>query len=84
VELQGERLAWKGSLAEGQYLIFWPGEPIRVYGLPLKEPDDTAGACPPISLPAGQYRARFGCASPMTMPVRVRVTLQPPERHKIP
>lgn len=84
VEVAGKRFAWKGSLTEGQYLFFWPGEPVRVFGRPLKEAQLSADAWENVSVPAGQYTAKFGCAGEPMMPVRVRVTLQPPERHRVP
>lgn len=84
VEVAGRRFAWKGSLSAGQYLIFWPGEPIGVYGPPLREPDTSAGPAAEIALPPGRYPVRFGCAGAPTMPVRARLTLQPPERHPVP
>lgn len=84
VEVAGKRFAWKGALTEGQYLFFWPGEPVRVFGRPLKEAQLSADAWEDVSVPAGQYTARFGCAGEPMMPVRVRVTLQSSERHRVP
>jgi hypothetical protein len=81
VELAGRRLSWKGTLQEGQYLVTWPGEPVRRYGLPLAQPKVSSAAAPDLALPVGEHSASFGCEGPILMPVRVRVTLQPPERH---
>lgn len=83
VEVAGQRLAWKGTLTEGQYLVLWPGEPPEIYGpeRPKEMPKEPFVSTP---LPAGQHAVRFGCAGSLSMPVRVRLTLQPPERHEIP
>jgi hypothetical protein len=84
VELGGKRWEWKGTLMAGQYLFFWPGEPVTRYGLPLKQPEVSAENAAPVSLPAGEYTARIGCRGTLALPVRVRVTHQPPERYEIP
>lgn len=83
VEFAGKRFQWKGTLSEGQYLILWPGESLTQYGLPLTEPQRTAA---PASweMPSGEYEAKFGCAGTPGMPVRARLTFQPPERYVIP
>jgi len=39
VELGSQRWSWQGTLAEGQFLFFWPGEPITRYGSKLKNPE---------------------------------------------
>lgn len=83
VEFAGKRFQWTGSLAEGQYLILWPGESLTRYGLPLTEPE-TAAAGVDWEMPAGKYEAKFGCTGTPGMPVRVRITAQPGERHRIP
>jgi hypothetical protein len=84
VEIGGHRIAWNGTLGEGQYLIIWPGEPIRRYGLPLAESECSSEPAEAIELPLGGYTARLASGEPPNMPIRVRVTLQPPERHRIP
>ncbi len=81
VELAGCRFAWKGTLGEGQYLLFRPGEPVRRFGPPLPEAQILPAKAPDVALPAGEHAATFRCGEPLTMPLRVRVTLQPPERH---
>jgi hypothetical protein len=84
VEVGEHRFTWSGALREGQYLILWPGEPIRHYGPPLTEPESSATQAETFALPAGQHTVRFSAGAPWTMPVRVRVTLQPPERYAVP
>ena len=84
VELGGKRLGPKGSLTEGQYLVLWPGEPVRRYGLPLEQPEMSAEKSASVALPAGRYTAKFGYSGTLGMPVRVRVTFQPPERYEVP
>jgi len=84
LQIGGKRLAWKGTLGEGQYLIYWPGEPIGRYGPPLKQPDRSAKPAESFLLPAGRHEATFGCSGGQTASVRVRITLQPPERHITP
>ena len=84
VELDAKRLSPKGSLTDGQYLILWPGEPVRRYGLPLEQPEMSAEKSASVALPAGRYTAKFGYSGTLGMPVRVRVTFQPPERYEVP
>lgn len=84
VQVGERRFTWSGTLHEGQYLILWPGEPIRRYGPPLGEPEPSATPAGTFALPAGQHTVRFNASTPWTMPVRVRVTLQPPERYAVP
>lgn len=83
VEVGGQRLTWTGSMEEGQYLMVWPGEPVSRHGLPLKQADRSATPAPDVSLPPGSHAVKFGCAGALIMPVRVRVTLQVPERHEV-
>ena len=84
VEIDGKRWEWKGELRAGQYAFFWPDEPVTRYGLPLKQPERLAANAAAVTLPAGEHTVRFGCSGTAQTPVRVRVTLQPPERHAIP
>ena len=84
VEVAGKRFGWKGSLTEGQYLVLWPEESATRYGLPLREPEVSPEKPPSAVLPAGEHSATFGCSGGPNMPVRVRVTLQPPERYDVP
>ncbi len=83
VQVGEHRFAWSGTLREGQYLIAWPGEPIRRYGPPLTEPESSATPAETLTLPVGQHTVRFSAGTPWTMPVRVRVTLQPLERYVV-
>jgi hypothetical protein len=83
VELDGHRWQWKGGLGAGQYVLFWPDEPLARYGLPLSRPERLSEKAAVTILPVGRHSVRFGCRGGLQAPVRVRVTLQPPERHEI-
>lgn len=83
-ELGGNRLAWKGTLTAGQYLFLWPGEASRCYGPAFAEPVMGDGTVPVVVLPEGAHTATFGHAGNLAASLRVRVTLQPPERYEIP
>jgi hypothetical protein len=78
VELAGHRLSWQGKLTEGQFLFFWPGEPITRYA-PQQDPD-RGPLAPAFTLPPGEYSATLGSREPLKGPLRVRFTFQPPER----
>jgi hypothetical protein len=78
IEIAGHRLRWEGKLTPGQFLFFWPGEPITRYS-PGHDPDRAALA-PTITLPPGEHAATFSSREPLTAPARVRITLQLPER----
>jgi hypothetical protein len=84
IEIAGRRIAWKGSLLAGQYLVLRPGERPTRHGPPLLEPEVSAEPGELPSLAAGEYSARFGCRGLPQRPVRVRIELQPPERYEIP
>jgi hypothetical protein len=84
VVVGGKRWEWKGSLGAGQYVFIWPGEPIARYGLPLEAPERSSENAASMVLPPGEYPVRFGCRGALAQPTRVRITLQPPERHEIP
>lgn len=83
VEIGGQRWQWKGELGAGQCVLFWPGEPVARYGLPLSRPERLSEQAAATILPVGRHVARFGCRGGLRLPVRVRVTLQPAERHEI-
>lgn len=83
VELAGRRWMWKGELEEGQYLFLWPREPIRRFGPPLNGPETSPQEADEIVLGGGDYPARFGCAGNLLLPLRVRLAMQPPERHLV-
>ena len=84
VEVNGQRWEFSGRLTAGQYVFFWPGEPITRYGLPLKQPEILRQQAASGVLSPGEYPVRLGCRGTLALPVRARVTLQPPERHAIP
>jgi hypothetical protein len=83
VEIDGKRTAWNTDIGEGQYLFIWPGEPVKLYGLPLSEPK-IGGVGPLIELPAGKHQISFGCDKGDGLPYRVRLTMQTPEHYVIP
>lgn len=82
VEVGGHRFTWKGRLGDGQYAVLWPGEAARRYAPRLLEPESGA-VTPPVSIDAGEYPVTFGSANDGAAHVRVRVTLQPAERHGV-
>jgi hypothetical protein len=82
VELGGRIWSWTGSLQEGQSLVLWPGEPIRRYGPSLAEPETFAKA-DDVVLDAGDHTVTFGCAGELMLPLRIRMTLQPPEQYAV-
>jgi hypothetical protein len=83
VEIGGKRWEWKGSLGTGQYVFFWPDEPITRFGLPLQQPEKLSENAAPVVLAPGEHSARFGCRGGLALPIRVRTTSQPSERHEI-
>ncbi|MFV2070538.1 MAG: hypothetical protein ACC645_26520, partial [Pirellulales bacterium] len=83
VEVAGRRIGWQGSLTEGQYLVFWPEESATRYGLPLQQPEVAPEKPSSVILPPGAHSATFGCRGGLSLPVRVRVTLQVPERYEV-
>jgi hypothetical protein len=84
IEIDGQRIACPGVLRDGQYVFLWPGEPLRHYGLPLTEPQTGDSPVETFALAEGEYTASFGCEDLLIAPIRVRITLQPPERHIMP
>jgi len=79
VEVGGQRWTWPGTITNGQFLIFWPGEPVACHGPALKAPERGAVA-PVVALPPGEYDTLFTARAPFTAPLRVRFTFQPAER----
>ncbi len=79
VEIAGHRWAWPGKLTAGQFLFFPPGERITRHGPALAQPE-TAGDAPDLTLPPGEHLVRFGAREPWPGQVRVRITLELPER----
>ncbi len=84
LEVDGQQLSWQGTLAAGQYLFLWPGEPPRRYGLPVADPNEIQIPVPEWSLAGGEHSVRFTCRSRVAVPLRVRLTFQPDECHVIP
>ena len=83
VEIDGKRIAVKGTLSAGQYVFQWPGEATRLYGPPLKDVSQLPTADGELKeLSSGRYRVRFNAAE--LLPCRVRLTLQPAESLAIP
>jgi hypothetical protein len=64
--------------------MVWPGEPTCQFGPTAADQRGLSVPGPDLTLPAGEHSVRFGCATDLLMPVRVRVTAQPPERYEIP
>jgi hypothetical protein len=82
VEVQGRRFAWQGTLGEGQYLEFWPGEATRRHAPGMAEPK--VGQEVPVStIEPGDHGVKVGATGGIALPLRVRVTVQPPERHDV-
>lgn len=78
VEVAGQRWTWQGRLSAGEFVFFWPGEPIRHYK-PGQEPE-VAGQAPELSLPPGEYPVAFGSSGHLSTPVRVRFIMELPQR----
>ncbi len=81
--IDGQRLGWRGTLNDGQYLTVWPGEPVQRHG-PTAAERISGEVAETLLLRAGPHTARFSAAHMIGPPPRVRITLQPPERHAIP
>lgn len=84
IEIAGQRLAVPGALTEGQYLLVWPGEPIRRHGPTAAEKAQSEEIARSVEVDAGRHPVRFGHAGAQVGPLRLRVTLQPAERHPLP
>lgn len=83
VEIGGRRLAWKGTLSAGEYLVAWPGEPVLRHTPAKGEPERVAKQAETLTLPDGNYAVKFGSDEGSSVTMRVRVTLQPPERYEL-
>lgn len=81
IEIAGQRLNWPGTLTAGQYLFLWPEESPKVYGPAFHEPLTGQDNTPLFTVPEGEYSVHFGHSGSLTVSLRVRVTLQPPECH---
>lgn len=53
-------------------------------GLPSQERERSVEQAAVVVLPVGQYPVKFGVAGALGLPARVRLALQPPERHAVP
>lgn len=83
VEIDGRRLAMQGEIREDEYLFAWPGEAVVQYRAGSDGTPVSATRFPETELPSGAHQVRFGCQGQLTLPVRVRLTLQPAERYAI-
>lgn len=84
VEIGGQRIEWLGKLKQGEYLMLWPGEAIQHYQQDFSKPIATSTTAPVLRLPKGPQEIRFGCQGGLETSLRVRVTRQPAEQHKVP
>jgi hypothetical protein len=82
IELAGHRFGWQGKLGPDQFLFLWPGEPVTCYS-PEQSPSRSS-VLPNVDLTPDEYSAKFGSREPLKASVRVRITLQPPERVDLP
>jgi hypothetical protein len=80
VKVGDHRFTWKGELGDGEYVTFLPGEPARRHAPRLAEPQ-TGDTVERRSLPAGEHSVTLGAADVIPGRLRVRVILQPDERH---
>ncbi len=79
----GNHFLWKGSLEEGQYLVYWDDAGAKLYGPGLGDGRRVDLECaPPADLSAGRRAVAFGCAGQPAMSLRARVTLRLPETHR--
>ncbi|NLC55880.1 MAG: hypothetical protein GX774_03470, partial [Armatimonadetes bacterium] len=74
LEVDGKRLAWEVSLAEGQVLRYRPGWPTRVVG-PRAGQTSRVASPKGITLTTGRHRVRFACAGGLRAGVLVRLIL---------
>lgn len=80
VEVDGQRFPWSGALGEGQYLEFWPGQAARRHAAGLKEPQN-GQQLQVATIEPGEHEVKVGAAGGIALPLRVRITVQTPERH---
>ena len=71
-------------LKAGQYLVAWPGEPVRRHAPRQSEPEWVGEPLEALALPVGDHPVTFGCRGEPGVALRVRLTLQPPERFEMP
>lgn len=84
VEIGGQRIEWQGTLKQGEYLMLWPGEAIQHYQQDHSKPVTTSTIAPLLRLPKGPQEIRFGCQGGLETSLRIRITRQPAEQHKVP
>ncbi len=84
VEVAGQRMEWKGDMAEGQYLFLEPDKPAMLFGAPLSHGTSVAAPQQIVILSAGAHEVRFGYDKASLLALRVRLIIQPPENHIIP
>ncbi|MFO0926486.1 MAG: hypothetical protein U0736_05530 [Gemmataceae bacterium] len=84
VEVAGRKLSATATLTDGQYLLVWPGEPVRRYAPAVEGQAVSDRPAAVVEVEAGRHTVRFGHTGVRTGPLRVRVTLQPAERHLLP
>lgn len=82
VKVGGKEIRWAGPMSAGQWLFAWPGEPERRYEV-AKGLTAAGDPAPEIVLPAGEHKVTVECRGDFTVPLQVRITVQPPERHEI-
>ena len=83
VQIGSKRLEWKGELKQGEYVFIWPEEAILHYQQDRTQPVITSDIAPLLSLPKGKQTVRFGSEGRLETALRVRITQQPAEKHKI-
>jgi hypothetical protein len=82
VKVGGREVRWSGPMVAGQWLIAWPSEPVRHYEV-AKGLTHRGDPAPDIVLPPGEHKVRVECKGEFSVPLQVRITLQPPEKHEI-
>jgi hypothetical protein len=83
VQIGSKRIEWKGELKQGEYVVIWPEEAILHYQQGRTQPVITSDTAPSLSLPRGKHTVRFGSQGGLETTLRVRITQQPTEKHKI-
>ncbi len=83
VQIGLKRMEWKGKLKQGEYLVIWPEEPVLHYRQDRTLPTVTSTIAPSFTLPKGKQTVHFGCTEGLETALRVRITRQPAEKHKV-
>lgn len=84
VQIGSKRIEWKGELKQGEYVIIWPEEEILHYQKDQTQAVITSSIAPSFSLSKGKQAVHFGVQGELETAIRVRITQQPVEKHKIP